>query len=81
MWHAWDKREMCTRFWLESPKEGDHLEDQGVVGKIGSEWILGGLDWGCGLDSTGSGLGPVAGCCECGDETSCSCSTELVELK
>jgi hypothetical protein len=27
-------------------------------------------DWvgGCGLDSTGSGQGPVAGCCECGDE-------------
>jgi hypothetical protein len=23
---------------------------------------------GCGLDSTGSGQGPVAGCCECGDE-------------
>jgi hypothetical protein len=26
--------------------------------------------WGCGLDSTGSGHGPVAGCCECGDESS-----------
>jgi hypothetical protein len=25
---------------------------------------------GCGLDSTGSGQGPVAGCCECGDEPS-----------
>jgi hypothetical protein len=37
-------------------------------------------DWlgGCGLDSTGSGQGPVAGCCECGDETSGSCATELV---
>jgi hypothetical protein len=23
------------------------------------------LAWGCGLDSTGSGQGPVAGCCEC----------------
>jgi hypothetical protein len=33
---------------------------------------------GCGLDSTGSGQGPVAGCCECGDEPSCSCATELV---
>jgi hypothetical protein len=39
-------------------------------------------DWlgGCGLDSTGSGLGPVAGCCECGDEPSGSCATELVSL-
>jgi hypothetical protein len=33
---------------------------------------------GCGLDSTGSGQGPVAGCCECGDEPSGSCATELV---
>jgi hypothetical protein len=37
-------------------------------------------DWlgGCGLDSTGLGQGPVAGCCECGDEPSGSCATELV---
>jgi hypothetical protein len=33
---------------------------------------------GCGLDSTGSGQGPVVGCCECGDEPSGSCATELV---
>jgi hypothetical protein len=35
---------------------------------------------GGGLDSTGSGQGPVAGCGECGDEPSCSCATELVTL-
>jgi hypothetical protein len=35
------------------------------------------LTWGCGLDSTGSGQGPVAGCGECGDEPSGSCATEL----
>jgi hypothetical protein len=33
---------------------------------------------GCGLDSTVSGQEPVAGCCECGDEPSGSCATELV---
>jgi hypothetical protein len=90
------------KFWWESPKERDHLEDQGVGGKMGSEWILGRLAerdhledqgvggkmgsewilgrlaWGRGLDSTGSGHGPVAGCCECGDEPSGSCATELV---
>jgi hypothetical protein len=33
---------------------------------------------GGGLDSTVSGQGPVAGCCECGDEPSGSCATELV---
>jgi hypothetical protein len=32
----------------------------------------------CGLDSTGSGQGPVAGCCECSDEPSGSFATELV---
>jgi hypothetical protein len=36
------------------------------------------LGGGCGLDSTVSGQGPVAGCCECGDEPSGSCATELV---
>jgi hypothetical protein len=36
------------------------------------------LAWGCGLDSTGSGQGTVAGCCECGDEPSGSCATEFV---
>jgi hypothetical protein len=53
MWHAWERKEKCTRFWWESPKERDHSEDQGVVGRIGSEWILGtwagevwiGFDW------------------------------------
>jgi hypothetical protein len=32
----------------------------------------------CVLDSTGSRRGPVAGCCECGDEPSGSCVTGLV---
>jgi hypothetical protein len=35
-----------------SPKERDHLEDQGLGGKMGSEWILRKLAWGVwiGLD-------------------------------
>jgi hypothetical protein len=44
-----------------------------------SEWIVGRLAWGGGgLDSTGSGQGPVAGCYECGDEPLGSCATVLV---
>jgi hypothetical protein len=45
---------------------------------MGSEWILGRLVWGCGFDLTGSGQGPVAGYCECGDEPSGYCASELV---
>jgi hypothetical protein len=45
MWHAWERRENCTRFWWASPKERDLWEDQGVGGKMGSEWILGRLAW------------------------------------
>jgi hypothetical protein len=33
MWHALERTEKCTTFWSESPKESDHLEDQGVGGK------------------------------------------------
>jgi hypothetical protein len=36
---------------------------------------------GFGLDSNGSGQGQVAGCCECGDESSGSCAKELVMNK
>jgi hypothetical protein len=32
-----------TGLWWESPKERDHLEDQGLNGRTGFEWILGRL--------------------------------------
>jgi hypothetical protein len=64
---------------LVGKSEGkNYSEDQGVDGMMGSEWILGRLAGVCGLDSIFSGQGPVAGCCECGDEPSGSCATELV---
>jgi hypothetical protein len=74
------ERRKVYRVLVGKPEGKNHLEDQGVGGKMGSEWILRRLTWGggCGLDSTGSGQGPVAGCCECGDEPSGSCTTELV---
>jgi hypothetical protein len=40
MWHARESRRKCKRFWWESQKERDHLEDQGVNERMGSEWIL-----------------------------------------
>jgi hypothetical protein len=43
------------RVFVEKPKEKNHLEDQGVDGRIGSEWILGRLAGGCVLDPIRSG--------------------------
>jgi hypothetical protein len=51
MCHAWERGETCTGFWCESPRERDHLEDQGVDGRMGSKWTLGrlvgvgGVEW------------------------------------
>jgi hypothetical protein len=46
---------------MGKPKERDHLEDQSVGRKMGSEWILGRLAWGVwiGFDwlKTGTGGG------------------------
>jgi hypothetical protein len=80
MWHAWEGREKFTGFWWEIPKERDHAEDRGVDGRMGSEWILEIDSGGCGVDSSGSGYGPVASCCECGDGPSGSSATELIRL-
>jgi hypothetical protein len=41
LWHVWERREKCTRFWWESLEERDYSEDQGVGGRKGAEWILG----------------------------------------
>jgi hypothetical protein len=41
MWHAWERN--VYRVLMESQKERDHLEDQGVDGRMRSEWIFGRL--------------------------------------
>jgi hypothetical protein len=46
MWHAWERREVCTIFWWENPKERDHSEDRGVDGKMRSKWISRDIGWG-----------------------------------
>jgi hypothetical protein len=49
MWHAWERREKCTRFRWQSLEEIDHLDDRDVDERMASEWILGravgGLEW------------------------------------
>jgi hypothetical protein len=68
----------CTRFWWESPKERVYSEDQGVDGRMESEWILGRMAWEVwiGLDWLRLGIG--GDCCECGDEPLGSWAAELV---
>jgi hypothetical protein len=58
------------------PEERDHWEDQGVGGRMGSEWILGRLACGVwiGFDWLRTGTGGGMLC----DEPSGSCATELV---
>jgi hypothetical protein len=46
MWHACERRGKYTGFWWESQKERDHLEDQGIDGRMVSECILGRLSGG-----------------------------------
>jgi hypothetical protein len=41
MWYALERREKCIGIWWESQRERDHLEDEGMDERMGSEWILG----------------------------------------
>jgi hypothetical protein len=49
VWHTWKRGETCTGFWCASPKEKDHLKNQGIDGRMGSKWTLERLAWGGGV--------------------------------
>jgi len=40
MWHVWVRGEACKGFYWGSLRERDHLEDQGVDGRIILIWIF-----------------------------------------
>jgi hypothetical protein len=61
MWHAWERIGMCTGFCWESHKKRDHLGDQSVDGRLGSEWILGRLAGGFQSGSTWLRIGTGGG--------------------
>jgi hypothetical protein len=41
MWHAWERN--VYRVLMGKQEGKNHLEDQGIDGRMGSEWILGRL--------------------------------------
>jgi hypothetical protein len=49
MWHVRGRREVHTGFWWGDPREGDHLGDPGVDGRIILRWIFkkwdGSMNW------------------------------------
>jgi hypothetical protein len=49
MWHVWGRREVHTGFWWGDPREGDHLGDPGIDGRIILRQIFrkwyGGINW------------------------------------
>jgi hypothetical protein len=70
--------DIIKAFGGEARKKRHHSEDGGVDGRMGSEWILGRLAGGCGVDPAGSGQAPMADSCKYGDEPSGFGATELV---
>jgi hypothetical protein len=80
MWHAWQRAEIYTGFWWESPKERDHLEARGRRSLNGIRMDLTEIGWGGGvwIGFTWLRMGPLADCCECGDEPAGSGATEFV---
>jgi hypothetical protein len=47
----WGKREVYTGFWLGDVREGNHLGDPGIDGRIILRWIF--KKWGWGMDWIG----------------------------
>lgn len=59
---------MRRKFWLKSLRGRDHSKEVHVDENM-LKCVLNGV-WDCGLDSSGSGHGPVTVSCEHGNETS-----------
>jgi tRNA nucleotidyltransferase (CCA-adding enzyme) len=63
-WGIWDRGILHTRFLLENLKEIYHFETLAVNVRIIIKWIITKSIGLCGLESSVSGYGPVAGSCK-----------------
>jgi len=45
MWHIRGTGKVQTGFWWGDPREGDHLEDLSIDGRIILKWIFNKWDW------------------------------------
>ena len=59
---------MYTGFWWRNIRDGDHLEDHGIDGRIILRWILRKWDWGAWTGLIWLRLG--TGTCKCGNAPS-----------
>jgi hypothetical protein len=76
MWHALERR--VYKVLVVKPEGKQPLGRSRRRREDGIRMDLKEIGWGCRVDPVGSGQGPVAGCCEYGDEPAGSGATELV---
>ena len=59
--HVWGRGEACTGFWWLNLREGDHLGDPGVDGRIILRWVFTKWDVGLWTGSMWLRIGTVGG--------------------
>jgi hypothetical protein len=78
MWHAWERRGMCTRFWWEKPGGKRPFERPRHRWEDEIRMDLRETDWGVWIGSSWLRIGTGGSSCEYGDEPPDSDATELV---
>jgi len=69
MWHIRGTGKVQTGFWWGDPREGDHLEDLSIDGRIILNWIFNKWDWEAWIGLIRPRIGQVVGSCECSNKS------------